>query len=464
MIKLLESQGHNLQRPSALVLNYAALDFNFSSWMNPENMRLLQSEGSTGYIPGLAERNHYNHISPLSMVGDRKSLKRHRSWKDTLRNLTSVSPTIGTTLRSRRSNPSISKATSAGQPRVRIRSKTHTSGGKPAFAASEDFTATKEEDLPIQARVKFDDQAVAGSRENSSANVGTRLTMTSRTGYFQDRIISPSMASFISFSIGSNNNVRNQMRAMAIMYIGPLRNPDFATDYHVSPILAPWELLAQFPPLLMQCGERDPFMDDTLVFAGRVREAKRKRKAELERELREEVVDSLRMTKDKFGDERLRREYDRLSRESPDDWVEMEIFSDWSHGYLQMPMLMSEARDVINDLADWISDTFAAECLGGQTKAVAVPSFFVDSHSGISSDSEMEADEHITFSPRRTVTSPLSSGETLQEVPQMEEQGRGSAQLTGSAGGKGKGRLTITESEVMRRRRMLDSHVFTGSS
>ena len=70
---------------------------------------------------------------------------------------------------------------------------------------------------------------------------------------------------------------------MAILYIGPHRNPDFQSDYQLSPILAPDHLLAQFPPLLMTCGEKDPFVDDTLIFAGRVREAKRARRAELER-------------------------------------------------------------------------------------------------------------------------------------------------------------------------------------
>ena len=70
---------------------------------------------------------------------------------------------------------------------------------------------------------------------------------------------------------------------MAILFIGPHRNPDFQSDYQLSPILAPDHLLAQFPPLLMTCGEKDPFVDDTLIFAGRVREAKRARRAELER-------------------------------------------------------------------------------------------------------------------------------------------------------------------------------------
>ena len=76
---------------------------------------------------------------------------------------------------------------------------------------------------------------------------------------------------------------------MAILFIGPHRNPDFASDYHLSPVLTPSHLLAQFPPLLMTCGEKDPFVDDTLIFAGRVREAKRARRG---RETRRYAVSS----------------------------------------------------------------------------------------------------------------------------------------------------------------------------
>jgi len=75
------------------------------------------------------------------------------------------------------------------------------------------------------------------------------------------------------------------MRAMAILYIGPHLNPDFASDYHISPIHTPAQLLAKFPPLLLQCGEKDPFVDDTIIFAGRIREAKRQRREEIRKEL-----------------------------------------------------------------------------------------------------------------------------------------------------------------------------------
>src|SRR5262249_8755084 len=142
------------------------------------------------------------------------------------------------------------------------------------------------------------------------------------------------------------------MRAMAILYIGPHRNPDFETDYHLSPILTPSHILAQFPPLLLQCGEKDPFVDDTVIFAGRVREAKRARKQELELALAGKSArfgDSLRMSQINIDTEsetmeEMKKERDKLAGETEEDWVEMVLFSDWSHGYLQMPAIMPEAK------------------------------------------------------------------------------------------------------------------------
>lgn len=42
----------------------------------------------------------------------------------------------------------------------------------------------------------------------------------------------------------------------------------------ISPILAPASLLAKFPPTFIVCGESDPFADDSLLFAARIRDAK----------------------------------------------------------------------------------------------------------------------------------------------------------------------------------------------
>ncbi|KAI0358414.1 alpha/beta-hydrolase [Trametes cingulata] len=371
MFKILETQI-DLPHPLALVLNYAALDFNFTSWMTPQNLRVLQTEQSSGHLSMLAEqKDHLRHISPLSMVGDRKVPRRRRSLRDTLRTLASPSAPKMPPLRTRHTTSSIKHVSS-------LDDDSNDEGGAMGDVEDETYGRVNEEDKPLRARIRFNPQVSQievqpptpepveshdHAMPQEKAPIGTRLTMTSRTGYFQDRIISPSM-----------------MRAMAILYIGPHRNPDFQSDYQLSPILAPDRLLAQFPPLLMSCGEKDPFVDDTLIFAGRVREAKRARRAELERVLAgrsSQYGEQLRMSVHDVGPDAslraLRRERDRLAAETEEDWVRMHIFSEWSHGYLQMPSLMREARVVIDDLADWMQEVFGRECNAAATAAVSSP-------------------------------------------------------------------------------------------
>ena len=94
-------------------------------------------------------------------------------------------------------------------------------------------------------------------------------------------------------------------------------------------------------------------MDDTVVFAGRVREAKRARKVELDLALSGKSArfgESLRISgADAPTDIRkttMKRERDRLAQETEDDWAQIVIFSEWSHGYLQMPLIMPEAYAV----------------------------------------------------------------------------------------------------------------------
>lgn len=307
------------------------------------------------------------------------------------------------------------------------------------------------------------------------------------------------------------------MRAMAILYLGPHRNPDFATDYHISPILTPDHLLAQFPPLLMQCGEKDPFVDDTIIFAGRLREAKRARKVELDLTISGKSArfgETLRMSASPSSNEpidssrlaSMKKERDQLAKETDDDWVQIVIFSDWSHGYLQMPTLMPEAQAVIEELAAWIDDgfrTFSKSPQNGSaaiTKANPVPSSPFTS--------ETETDDTITFVPKkyqghlRRVSESLegvaarsatetvnasslrtdsSGSETLREdvdksnvdpsrdalrapIDNKYELSPSPPSDTSQIGSPGKHARqtgqTISETELMRRRRLLDSHIF----
>jgi len=316
------------------------------------------------------------------------------------------------------------------------------------------------------------------------------------------------------------------MRAMAILYIGPHRNPDFSTDYFISPILTPSSLLAQFPPLLMQCGERDPFVDDTVIFAGRVREAKRARRAELDLALMGKSAKfgaGLRMTDAHLDDipdadvASMVAERDQLARETEDDWVQMVLFSDWSHGYLQMVALMSEAKAVVDDLADWIEDAFVRhsgkeertskilEAVDGRgskkrkemrrdsprAPRSPVKRPIVHLPSTENSDGKVDAspftsgtetdDSGITFVARKrggsgtpVIHSRTSSDDTVEmkqgssPSPAMSEQSEVAMQRERDSGigtprgGNGKTGQRITETELMRRRRLLDAHIFDG--
>jgi hypothetical protein len=195
-------------------------------------------------------------------------------------------------------------------------------------------------------------------------------------------------------------------------------------------------MLAQFPPLLMQCGEKDPFVDDTVIFAGRVREAKRARRAELDLVLSGKSArfgEGLRMSaKDSGGGvdgakmSALRKERERLGREGEEDWVQMVLFSEWSHGYLQMQSLMQEAGAVVAELAEWMNDAFVRygeeEDRERSAKGECGDGVVTEA-----SETEDESSSVITFVARRHGT------------PEAVEKG-----------GK-----TITETELIRRRRML---------
>lgn len=144
---------------------------------------------------------------------------------------------------------------------------------------------------------------------------------------------------------------------MAILYIGPNRSPEFETDYYLSPILSPAKNLAHFPPVYLICGERDPFVDDTVIFAGKLREAKRAR-----RRAAENGQPATRPGH--HGDGlRLSEGPDHILRETDDDWVQMRIIEGWGHGFMQMTALMREVDSVLVEMADWIDESFERETL-----------------------------------------------------------------------------------------------------
>ena len=275
----------------------------------------------------------------------------------------------------------------------------------------------------------------------SIAPINTRLTMTSMAGYFQDRILTQSM-----------------LRAMAILYIGPRKQPDFDHDYFISPLVAPPHLLAEFPPVLIICGEKDPLCeywqasligteypraqsrpfpsgDDTVVMAGKIREAKMAKKLDIERKRAGRSArfgETLRMSKGGAA----AMQHDPIEDEDAEDWVQMRIIEGWSHGFLQMSSLLPEAKQVITFLGTWATEIFEmhAELLVNQrdnSNNAQLPAVHISKSTphktaagpgvGIASRAEEdEDDEPLSFIPRAQ----RSPSQSVRKLPSSPTSGK----------------------------------------
>ena len=176
-----------------------------------------------------------------------------------------------------------------------------------------DFFGAK---LEKQVTVEQSQQAVAESKPQP---LKTRLAVSSIISYFGDRILTPEM-----------------MRAMIILYVGPYNRPDFQTDHLLCPAVAPESLLAKFPKTYFLTGERDPLVDDTIIFAGRLRQAK----LHLFKE-RQEV-----------GLEKSHHEFNEK------DHVEVSLIPGISHGFVQFVSIFPGGWKHIHKCSTWINEIF----------------------------------------------------------------------------------------------------------
>ena len=193
---------------------------------------------------------------------------------------------------------------------------------------------------------------VPESQKKKRNTIATRLAMTSRVAFSQDRIITTEL-----------------MRAMAILYIGPKNKPNFDTDYLLSPVRAPSELLGLFPKTYLICGEKDPLVDDTIVMAGRIREAK-------------------------HALQRRRLGINMSSKEDSDrEWVEMMLIRGVSHGFLQMTSFLKEGRVAVDKIGTWLEELFTdrADEANGQKESRVI---FSLAHEESVSESDDQADEN----------------------------------------------------------------------
>ncbi|KAJ1977288.1 hypothetical protein H4R34_003639 [Dimargaris verticillata] len=230
-----------LPQPAGLLLVYGCFDFNLTSWMTQADYRRMQTASSLQRIPSFLEsRDHLLHRSPLATRRDTISRWRKRRQPSIADSVVLFDETTSEALERSASAQSLGDI-------YRDELSGASDGGDEG-----PFGITK----PV-----LDSEPGPSMAEDTAAipSPNTRLAMTSRNCFFSDRILTSDL-----------------LRAMAILYIGPNRRPDFARNYYLSPVVAPDHILAQFPPTSFVCGEKDPFVDDTVVLAARIREAKAK--------------------------------------------------------------------------------------------------------------------------------------------------------------------------------------------
>jgi acetyl esterase/lipase len=263
-----------------------------------------------------------------------------------------------------------------------------------------------------------------GTRPSNSFHpepLKTRLAMSSMISYFNDRILSPEM-----------------MRAMIILYIGPHNRPDFSSEYLLSPILAPDGLLAQFPKTYFLTGERDPLVDDTVIFAGRLRRAKAAKHAQ-----------------EQANNSRLHKEFDDR------DVVEVVLIPGISHGFLQFAGVFPESWKHIFRCARWIEHIFTTveerELYAGST----TPGDFgsrTSMHHQRRKTGESSGDEDMGL--EMSMTSKTKTNEERKKKErllkdQLREQGERRSRGRGRAMQKNKSMVSLASEDDLLGRRML---------
>lgn len=292
----------NLPLPDSVILFYPGLDMNIGNWMSDEQMALIKDRRLRATNKAIVRRKsmQYNNL-----VGT----PHHSDDEDD-------SPKMSLTIPKEAQKLTLKEYTSSPEG-------ARTPHPEYAHALPTDWTNTHAPSQPTPPVITKDDQS--GSASHHPEPLRTRLAMSSMISYFNDRILTPEM-----------------MRAMIILYIGPHNRPDFSQDYLLSPILAPDMLLARFPKAYFLTGERDPLVDDTVIFAGRLRRVKAAMYAS-------------------GGQRTDYLESDAVAEGFDDkEAAEVVLLPGTSHGFLQFPTIYPPAWKLLERSARWIEDSFAA--------------------------------------------------------------------------------------------------------
>lgn len=309
--------------PAGVILIYPALDMNIGNWMTDEQMSLIRDRKvrKTNKPILRHKSDDYRHLAPNTPGASDNSDSDDEGTNKPTREVNGSKPMSERVLTSPQTMIKLSAAhTGKDSNTVPSIGNGDIANGNTSHS-SEDMTTANGELPPTPNMTQPPTPAAVAPAAPAApaTTIKTRLATSSMISYFNDRILTPEM-----------------MRAMIILYVGPHHRPDFSTDFLLSPCLAPESLLAKFPRTWIITGERDPLVDDTVIFAGRLRQAKRAEWVTA----RELGLDWARGT---FREE---------------DWVNVDLIPGISHGFLQFVSVFPEGWKYINRCAKWIDEAF----------------------------------------------------------------------------------------------------------
>ncbi|KAL2265751.1 hypothetical protein VTJ83DRAFT_6851 [Remersonia thermophila] len=299
--------------PDGLVLFYPALDMNIGSWMSDEQMMLIKDRRMGGTNRPIMQRkqSQYLNLAGGSVKADDDDDPPPSRPVSDASGAAPLGTPPGTPPEVDAAKPAPEYATSGATTWSTVLQ------GPPAPASP---TATKKSVAGSGAAAAASPSAAQPGASHHPQQMRTRLAMSSMISYFNDRVLTPEM-----------------MRGMVILYIGPHNRPDFSRDYLLSPVLAPEVLLSKFPKTYFLTGERDPLVDDTIIFAGRLQRVKAAQMAS--------------------GGQRLNyKDEDALTKGfNQKDVAEVTLLPGVSHGFMQFPTVYPPAFKHIARSAEWIN-------------------------------------------------------------------------------------------------------------
>ncbi|KAI0484103.1 Alpha/Beta hydrolase protein [Xylariaceae sp. FL0804] len=334
--------------PDGLVLLYPGLDMNIGNWMSDEQMSLIKDRRMRATNRDYLRRKsmQYNDVAgtphetaneeeyPFSQLPGSKPAN-GQSITATATASETAAAEDGDAIRSPK--PEYSHANRQVWPKTQQFSLQPPPPPPATATGSPQPLAPRPQPQPPQKRK---------SLSHRPEPLRTRLAMASMISYFNDRVLTPEM-----------------MRAMIILYIGPHSRPDFSRDYLLSPILAPDALLQRFPKTHFLTGERDPLVDDTVIFAGRLRRAKQAVHSQRRQQWEQKQRRQQQQGANNFDDD-----VDAVAEDGADvvedfdekDVAEVVLIPGISHGFSQFPTLYPPAWKLINRCARWAVDLLNA--------------------------------------------------------------------------------------------------------